>query len=685
MFSFTKVQFSFEFRCLKNATSTCDAHCSPEVKRTLDHGHPSGAQRIQLEAIHFAGTGAGVLAEIATLPPTLPNYTVFKEKLAAMTDQEYSPTLNIIRGWCAHFALKNLVAGLIKEWVSALQWWCVAAVESDELACLNIEQPVLGNYLPTAEDEENAGKTATVNASATCAEKMLTEKSAAFDACTLRFPSWYIEAWGNDAVYDALANSMAKAVEIFEAWTADKANKHQPTDVGPAALLALEAVDSFAVAYAAVAGDKIFTTETHTAYTSVFASSAAKAMPGMKTLIVAAKRSTEFKAKEIKTVSVAGAELEFGAVFMTALEDSKLTGAESMSTDRVGEIINGLKKFKFRPGATRGLTDNLAKWIIAAVDTFHDPASGTDWQGTPGDSLAVVKTFLKFMDEFAPEDPHHIEEFAKKKLLCTETAELLQDLQASAQVRDIAADPNHEAIGTTGFDSLFIKLGDSAAVLKPELEAIIGSVIARLIEQMQNDEVDVKMIDRIHTNYQTIAPRCKTIGVSGVLDEKLVEKLIKKATALADAGFHYNEDCSKTTWNNLNKAMAEWKQTRIPDTSVAEIKDLAKAAILWNKKHFIAFSSKTKEILEKLKTDLQATIKDYSKISQGLRDGTSWLEGVKDNADIQDLIKHASKPKGLLSGPGAKVGGAKDHIDKVGRKVHIKKLSRKLAALSQGI
>ena len=45
------------------------------------------------------------MAEIATLPPTLPNYTVFKEKLAAMTDQEYSPTLNIIRGWCAHFAL----------------------------------------------------------------------------------------------------------------------------------------------------------------------------------------------------------------------------------------------------------------------------------------------------------------------------------------------------------------------------------------------------------------------------------------------------------------------------------------------------------------------------------------------------------------------------------------------------
>ena len=62
---------------------------------------------------------------------------------------------------------------------------------------------------------------------------------------------------------------------------------------------------------------------------------------------------------------------------------------------------------------------------------------------------------------------------------------------------------------------------------------------------------------------------------------------------------------------------------------------------------------------------LNALVKEAKQYAYGMRDGTSWKEGITDTMTIVEVLALAHTKGQLLSGPGSKVTGAKGMLEDV--------------------
>jgi hypothetical protein len=206
--------------------------------------------------------------------------------------------------------------------------------------------------------------------------------------------------------------------------------------------------------------------------------------------------------------------------------------------------------------------------------------------------------------------------------------------------------------------------GHDVSPFKECLTAIEVAVHAHLIakcEDIMNDD-GVEALKAVTKNYQALADHIEL-----QLPKHITKGWVPKACDLITAYHRFAAAKSKTNTHGFNKAFMVWKEYKLPateknDPAVGLIRSLLKGMGQAIMEHLQV----QKAVINENAGALKALLKEYKGIARGMKDGTSWKEGLEPKISLKQLLNHAATPKtGLLSGNGAKVSAGRKSLTEV--------------------
>jgi hypothetical protein len=132
----------------------------------------------------------------------------------------------------------------------------------------------------------------------------------------------------------------------------------------------------------------------------------------------------------------------------------------------------------------------------------------------------------------------------------------------------------------------------------------------------------------------------------------------------------YNQHKSKATataWDSLHKGVLSFLNAISQSDEASLVKSMGTAM----KEHSLAeclayHEDKAKAALESSASELKAVIENMSNYALGMRDGSSWKQGLDENATLAKVLKQADK---LVNGPGQTVKSIPERVKKAANPV----------------
>ena len=139
--------------------------------------------------------------------------------------------------------------------------------------------------------------------------------------------------------------------------------------------------------------------------------------------------------------------------------------------------------------------------------------------------------------------------------------------------------------------------------------------------------------------------------------------LIDHGTKLVTAGGLYAQSTSKPHFNALNKAEVNFSKIVIPMEANRQLNELQSSVMAATSESREAYTNEVRLRCTAAQETLNAQTVDLAKWSKGAPNGGSWKDGLE-QCDLEAVLDRAFSNGGLLSGPGAKVLGCKDILEK---------------------
>jgi hypothetical protein len=460
-------------------------------------------------------------------------------------------------------------------------------------------------------------------------------------------------------MYELVRTNVAGAKTLMEKWVTSLGSMPAEHGLGPRALKSVMMTGRVAKAYLAVVSDQVLTPEAHAAFGEVFLNSGRnqKQSDFVRLFSICARKNAAFKQMESRMVKLASKELEFGPKIVAFT--AKLAEPGGVGEDDIAEMIDILPKAKAscRDGATTELAGKLHALMIDKSSNLsaEDERDGLlDELTTCGKQLAALST-----DEKASEALQD----ARK-----EVSDRLKTLHASTSGRDIIDLAAAVEAGTSSMhvtEEFLAKLNachghdmtaamDALASLKRALHSSLKESMSTLSEDGRTQQCLI-----ILKNLCTIAELTKPTMNVGI-----VTSMIEKAAGFMDAFKKYRGGASKQNGLSMNKAALAWLSFKLPlEHQSEDYKDLMRSVLTGLMPAMQAHRQFQEERAAASAEAFRAEISEVAPICRGTRDGSCWKEGFQPSTALKDILAAAVVPKtGLLSGPGAKVTGAKQKL-----------------------
>jgi hypothetical protein len=205
-------------------------------------------------------------------------------------------------------------------------------------------------------------------------------------------------AFGCNAMYNLLSNSVEKSADVMRAWLAACADA--PMDqMTKMCQTVLQETIQFARGYLAVTSTSIADAVAHSAFTSTFMPQGKSSPEWIRLMVMCARKSTDFKILETSYVLSASKETKHGKEmmdFVTQLKEGSLEESDA-------EIIaNRLPFFRecFRSGATTELEDLLKTWVRTRIGELMSEASAH----TPDDKVRALQICQKLLGTLSKDE-----------------------------------------------------------------------------------------------------------------------------------------------------------------------------------------------------------------------------------------------------------------------------------------
>ena len=642
------------------------------MKRSLEHGKNSSRVKIELEELLKRGTLCHVLADLVAQAPALKHYQHFKDTMFAMTDtHNIAPTINVCRVWTTLSAWKHITAKDWEQWASTLGLNDQKSADASEMK-FDIHNPNMFMVFPSIDEEEAADDTNNepTREDMTPTEQMGYDMSKKFDANTLAFPRWFCECWGSDYMFELIQTSVDQSVELFSLW-AKRAGATDLSGVGANTRAAIDDTATFASAYVAVCGSAIFTPESHSAFVQTFVSQRRNGDPTLKSLATAARKSKEFRSQEAKAIEFGSKELEYGEHIRSW--DRKLTAYcdedGTLTLDDLDTVLNNLPQWNVncRSGAQELVSFDMKLVRCISKMLILDEAESSKNLDVDAQihRLSALRNHVKYFD--STDADVKAEGIGLKRSIEDRLTRVSGD-RAFTLLATMCEDSSHPLYTCPKFKK-FINDCPYPQLATLPLGQIANMAICRLCTIVSDKEVsDADVFAKCFAglaNVAAIEVKLKEADLKLEFDQTLYNDFAKRAHGLHLAGSACEASPSKSTFTALNKAMLAWKGGRKVPADLPHLHDLVKEFIARLAPYIQTHTKYLNDSIETAEATLRGVVDEYTKIAGGTRDGSSWKASIDADMSVDDVLALANTSKtGLLAGPGAKVSGAKDVLDK---------------------
>ena len=208
-------------------------------------------------------------------------------------------------------------------------------------------------------------------------------------------------------------------------------------------------------------------------------------------------------------------------------------------------------------------------------------------------------------------------------------------------------------------------------------EGVVGAILnfkrrfnTVLSDLCEGDVYRDGKIDGVISNYSAMFDLLEALDSAEAAGTASGAALMAFMAKVRDCLDCYNKHKSKATaaaWDALHKGVVFFLNNYVAIEQDPHDKDgIIKAMATALKNHSLAeclayHEATAKGHVEKSASELKAVIENMNKCALGLRDGTSWKEGLSDDDTLAVVLKAAEK---LTSGPGQTVKSIPDKVKK---------------------
>jgi hypothetical protein len=202
-------------------------------------------------------------------------------------------------------------------------------------------------------------------------------------------------------------------------------------------------------------------------------------------------------------------------------------------------------------------------------------------------------------------------------------------------------------------------LKEALAMIGEKLRELVGSTA----EALCDDDSHCDQLELLAENSHAFGEL-----IPLAMEKTLFKSMVTKGVAAARAFHKWISLKNKGNTSSFNKAIMNFKDLKLPVTAQSDDnKDLLRSFLKGLVKATAEHGTLQKEAAANAHAVLKATVQQLGKIANGARDASSWKEGLRggEEASLRDVINHALTPKtGLLAGPGPRVMGAREELEK---------------------
>ena len=181
----------------------------------------TGSLRIDLELVVSIGSNAQKAFETSLLPLSMQTFTNMKSVVGALKGNDVGPTVNVARYWAMASGFAMFDQDRLDKWVEQ-QSMLKPLTTADEELSFDVDDPQMSFIVPTEEDESGAIEADGKEADRNDPDSI---KEASLDANTLKFGPWWVANWANNSIFDTLAASVQKGMELMRVWLAYHLNR----------------------------------------------------------------------------------------------------------------------------------------------------------------------------------------------------------------------------------------------------------------------------------------------------------------------------------------------------------------------------------------------------------------------------------------------------------------------------